>query len=110
MINILTYDSFDRGSPRQGMAASIFSGQALPLPGGGSGTQQLFKTQERPMFVLKYRKENVEGANGAGGGGIDVGQLKQVFEEAAQKSMEVSKAKTEGNTEVDTARSSRPNN
>ncbi|QEM82264.1 hypothetical protein [Halomonas binhaiensis] len=62
------------------------------------------------MFSLKHQKQQqVEGA-GDSGGGIDVGQLKQVFEEAAKKSMEVSKAKTEGNTEVDTARSSRPNN
>lgn len=64
------------------------------------------------MFAfVKPKKENgAEGVNSGGGGGIDVGQLKQVFEEAAQKSMEVSKAKTEGNTEVDTARSARPNN
>ncbi|GEN22764.1 hypothetical protein [Halomonas cupida] len=61
------------------------------------------------MFFLKHKLNQVEGAGGSGGG-IDVNQLKQVFEEAAQKSMEVSKAKTEGNTEVDTARSSRPNN
>ncbi|QEM82565.1 hypothetical protein [Halomonas binhaiensis] len=61
------------------------------------------------MFSLKHKKQQVEGA-GDSGGGIDVNQLKQVFEEAAKKSMEVSKAKTEGNTEVDTARSSRPNN
>lgn len=64
------------------------------------------------MFTFdKPKKENaVSPAGGGGGGGIDVGQLKQVFEEAAQKSMEVSKAKTEGNTEVDTAKSARPNN
>ncbi|MBE0398783.1 hypothetical protein EI168_01490 [Halomonas sp. FME1] len=64
------------------------------------------------MFTFdKPKKENaVPPAGGGGGGGIDVGQLKQVFEEAAQKSMEVSKAKTEGNTEVDTAKSARPNN
>ncbi|QEM80263.1 hypothetical protein [Halomonas binhaiensis] len=61
------------------------------------------------FFELTSRKEAaIEGAGS--GGGIDVNQLKQVFEEAAKKSMEVSKAKTEGNTEVDTARSSRPNN
>ncbi|MDQ7729741.1 hypothetical protein [Halomonas sp. SpR8] len=64
------------------------------------------------MFTFdKPKKESgVTPTGGDGGGGIDVGQLKQVFEEAAQKSMEVSKAKTEGNTEVDTAKSSRPNN
>ncbi|MFM9272192.1 hypothetical protein ACJ7V3_18340 [Halomonas elongata] len=64
------------------------------------------------MFALvKPKKENgTEGVGGSGGGGIDVSQLKQVFEEAAQKSMEVSKAKTEGNTEVDVSKSSRPNN
>ncbi|ALM53812.1 hypothetical protein [Halomonas huangheensis] len=62
------------------------------------------------MFFLKHSKQNQVDGAGDSGGGIDVNQLKQVFEEAAQKSMEVSKAKTEGNTEVDTARSSRPNN
>ncbi|MFM9271936.1 hypothetical protein ACJ7V3_17030 [Halomonas elongata] len=68
------------------------------------------------MFALvKPKKENAtEGANGSGGSGgvsgVDVSQLKQVFEEAAQKSMEVSKAKTEGNAQVDVSKSSRPNN
>ncbi|MDI5935667.1 hypothetical protein QLQ85_17635 [Halomonas sp. M4R5S39] len=63
------------------------------------------------LFKLMPRKENgAEGVDGAGGGGIDVNELKKVFEDAAKKSMEVSKTKTEGNTEVDTARSARPNN
>lgn len=63
------------------------------------------------IFKLKEKKEN-EGVSGAGGsgGGINVQELKKVFEEAAEKSMAVSKTKTEGNTEVDTARAARPNN
>ncbi|MFQ3786226.1 hypothetical protein [Halomonas sp. A29] len=64
------------------------------------------------IFKIKEKKqgEGVSGAGGAGGGGIDVQELKSVFDEAAKKSMEVSKVKTEGNTEVDTARAARPNN
>ena len=63
------------------------------------------------LFKLMPRKENgAEGVSGNGGGGIDVNELKKVFDEAAQKSMEVSKTKTEGNTEVDAARAARPNN
>ncbi|MCE8016467.1 hypothetical protein HOP62_10345 [Halomonas sp. MCCC 1A17488] len=64
------------------------------------------------IFKVKEKKENgdVPGAGGAGGGGIDVQELKNVFDQAAKKSMEVSKVKTEGNTEVDTARAARPNN
>ncbi|MGR2737939.1 hypothetical protein ACUY1T_05765 [Billgrantia sp. Q4P2] len=64
------------------------------------------------IFKLKEKKEDegVSGAGGAGGGGINVQELKKVFEEAAEKSMAVSKTKTEGNTEVDTARAARPNN
>lgn len=64
------------------------------------------------LFKLMPRKENdgPDGVGGSGGGGIDVNELKKVFEDAAKKSMEVSKTKTEGNTEVDTARSARPNN
>ncbi len=63
------------------------------------------------LFKLIPRKEQgPDGVGGDGGGGIDVNELKKVFEDAANKSMEVSKTKTEGNTEVDTARSARPNN
>lgn len=65
------------------------------------------------IFKFKEKKEGggeVPGAGGSGGGGIDVEQLKAVFDTAAKKSMEVSKVKTEGNTEVDTARAARPNN
>lgn len=62
------------------------------------------------IFRITEKKENsTSGVNGSGGG-IDVNQLKQVFDAAAKKSMEVSKVKTEGNTEVDTARAARPNN
>ncbi|MCE8020389.1 hypothetical protein HOP51_09765 [Halomonas sp. MCCC 1A11036] len=65
------------------------------------------------IFKLKEKKENNEAASsvgGSGGGGIDIAKLEQVFETAAEKSMAVSKAKTEGNTEIDTARAARPNN
>lgn len=65
------------------------------------------------IFKIKEKKEggDVPGTGGAGsGGGIDVQELKNVFDQAAKKSMEVSKVKTEGNTEVDTARAARPNN
>ncbi|MDN3556891.1 hypothetical protein [Halomonas maura] len=63
------------------------------------------------LFKLMPKKENgAEGVSGSGSGGIDVNELKKVFEDAANKSMEVSKTKTEGNTEVDTARAARPNN
>ncbi|NIC04776.1 hypothetical protein [Billgrantia bachuensis] len=63
------------------------------------------------IFKIKEKKEAADGVSGAGGGGgIDVQQLKDVFDQAAKKSMEVSKVKTEGNTEVDTARAARPNN
>ncbi|WP_104202804.1 hypothetical protein [Billgrantia saliphila] len=63
------------------------------------------------IFKIKEKKKAADGVSGAGGGGgIDVQQLKDVFDQAAKKSMEVSKVKTEGNTEVDTARAARPNN
>ncbi|MBW6390785.1 hypothetical protein [Billgrantia antri] len=63
------------------------------------------------IFKIKEKKMAADGVSGAGGGGgIDVQQLKDIFDQAAKKSMEVSKVKTEGNTEVDTARAARPNN
>lgn len=65
------------------------------------------------MAIFRITEKKEQGASGvsaSGGGGIDVNQLKQVFDQAAEKSMEVSKVKTEGNTEVDTARAARPNN
>lgn len=62
------------------------------------------------IFRITEKKENSTSGVSGSGGGIDVNQLKQVFDAAAKKSMEVSKVKTEGNTEVDTARAARPNN
>lgn len=62
------------------------------------------------LFKLMPKKEQGPDGVSGSGGGIDVNELKKVFEDAAKKSMEVSKTKTEGNTEVDTARSARPNN
>lgn len=62
------------------------------------------------LFKLVDKRESSASGVSGSGGGIDVNQLKQVFDQAAEKSMEVSKVKTEGNTEVDTARAARPNN